>query len=116
MIGKAGLTLRRWRLELVPSELTPSHRIQVWGLTIHPLVIFILPAIEVDPQEAVDDASHRGHTHQPRLHQIYSLQFHANVKPVVWDFLGKERRQASVIRHAQLDSLSTVMKQGFQST
>lgn len=105
ILGKAGLTLGCWRLELVPSELTPSHRIQVWGLTIHPLVILILPAVEVDPQQAVDDARHRGHAHQPGLHQIHSLQLHANVKPVVWDFLGEERRQTSVNRHVHYDSL-----------
>lgn len=75
------------RLKMVPSQLTPAHRVQVRGLTVHPLVILVLPAVEVDPQQPVDDAGHRGDTDEPRLHEIHGLQLHPGTETVVRDFL-----------------------------
>lgn len=79
----------RW-LQLVPRQLTPAHWVQVGRLAVHPLVVPVLPAIEVDPQQPVDNTCYRGDAHQPWLHQVHRLQLHPRLKTVVRDVLLEE--------------------------
>lgn len=60
-------------LELVAGELTPADRVDVWRLSVHPLVILAVPAIEVDAEEPMDHTLHCGHADEPRLHQVHGL-------------------------------------------
>lgn len=72
------------RLELVAHELTPADRVDVWGLVVDPLVKLILPAVEMDEQQAADAALHCGHTHQPWLHQVHCFQLQVGGEAVTW--------------------------------
>ena len=49
---------------------------------VHPLVELVLPAVEVDEQQAPHVAPHRRHAHQPRLDQVHRLQLHVGGEPV----------------------------------
>lgn len=77
----------RW-LELVAGELTPAHGVDVRGLTVHPLVVLAVPAVEVDAEEPVHHPLHRGHADEPGLHQVHGLQLHAHLEAMVGAVLG----------------------------
>ena len=105
-VGCASLTLSGRRLQLVAGQLAPAHGVEVRRLAVHPLVVLILPAVKVDPQQPMDDPSHRGDAHQPRLHQVYGLQLHAGAKAVVWNVLRRKteikKRCANIDRITRL--------------
>lgn len=82
----------RW-LKLVACQLTPPHRINVWRLAVHPLVILIVPAIKVDAKEAVDYTPHRGHADESGLHQVHCFHLHAWLEAMVWAVLGAGKTQ-----------------------
>lgn len=78
------LTESRRRLELVAHELTPANGVDVWRLVVDPLVKLVLPAVKVDEEKAAGAALHGGYAHEPRLHQIHSLQLHVGGEAVTW--------------------------------
>lgn len=82
----------RW-LELVASEFTPADRVDVRGFAVHPLVILAVPAIKVDAKESMHHSLHSGHTDEPGLHQVHSLQLHAHLEAMVGAVLVGGRRQ-----------------------
>lgn len=86
---------RRW-LELVAHELTPANGVDVWRLVIHPLVKLILPAIEVDEQQAADAPLHSGNAHQSGLHQVHRLQLLVGRKAMTWVVLRKGKQQLTI--------------------
>lgn len=75
---------------MVAYQFTPTHRIDIWGFTVHPLVIFAVPAIKVDSEEAMNHPLHCGHTDKSGLHQVYCFQLGAHLKAMVRTIL--ERR------------------------
>lgn len=86
----------RRRLELVSHELTPANGVDVWRLVIHPLVKLILPAIEVDEQQAADAPLHSGNAHQSGLHQVHRLQLLVGGEAVTWVVLRNGKQQLSI--------------------
>lgn len=78
------------RLQLVAHQLTPAHGVDVRGLVVDPLVELVVPAVEVDEQQAAHAALHRGHAHQPRLHQVHRLQLHVGGEAVAGVVLKKK--------------------------
>jgi len=70
------------RLQLVAHEVAPADGVDVRGLVVHPLVELVLPAVEVDEQQAAHVALHGGHAHQARLHQVHRLQLHVGGEAV----------------------------------
>lgn len=86
-------TESRRRLKLVAHELAPADRVDVWGLVVHPLVELILPAIEVDEQQAANASLHSGDAHEARLHQVHRLQLHVGGEAVTWVVLKKDKKQ-----------------------
>lgn len=89
---KSSLTWNNRRLKLVTCQLTPPHRIDVWRLTVHPLVILVVPAIKMDAEETVHYTLHRGHTYEPGFHQIHCFHLHACLEAVVWAVLSAFKR------------------------
>lgn len=89
------------RLQLVAGQLAPAHRVKVGGLAVHPLVVLVLPAVKVDPQEAVHDPGHRGDADEPRLHEVHGLQLHPRAEAVVGDFLTEHREELRGWRRPQ---------------
>ena len=81
-------TFDPWSLQCVVHGLAPSHRVDVWWLTVYPLVILVFPAIKVYAQEATHNACDGGHTDEARLHEVHCLNLHPRSKPVFWDFLS----------------------------
>lgn len=78
-----GAFTESWRrLELVAHEFAPAGGVDVGGQVVDPLVKLILPAVEVDEQQAAHAALHRGHTHQARLHQVHRFQLHVGGEAV----------------------------------
>lgn len=88
-------TQSRRRLELIAHELTPANRVDVWGLVIHPLVELVLPAVEVDEQQAADIPLHSSNAHESGIHQIHCLQLLVGGEAVTRVVLG-ERYTATV--------------------
>lgn len=82
-------TQSRRRLELIAHELTPANRVDVWGLVIHPLVELLLPAVEVDEQQAAHTPLHSSNAHQAGIHQIYGLQLLVGGEAVARVVLGE---------------------------
>lgn len=78
-------------MKLVACQLTPPHRINVWRLAVHPLVILVVPAIKMDAKESVDHTLHRGHADEPGLHQVHCFHLHACLEAVVWAVLSAEK-------------------------
>lgn len=83
-------------MKLVACQLTPSHRINVWRLAVHPLVILIVPAIKMDAKETLDYTLHRGHTDEPGFHQVHCLHLHACLEAMVWTVLGAEKMKTRI--------------------
>lgn len=80
-------------MELVAGEFTPADRVDVRGFTVHPLIILVVPAIEVDAEEPMHHSLHGGHTDEPGLHQVHSLQLHAHLEAMVGAVLDGRRKQ-----------------------
>ena len=85
-------TESRRQLERVAQEVTPADGVDVRWLVVDPLVEFVLPAVEVDEQQAADASLHGGHAHQTRLHQVHCLQLHVGGEAVTRVVLTKEKR------------------------
>ena len=88
---KSSLTWNNRWLKLVACQLTPPHRINVWRLAVHPLVILVVPAIKMDAKETVDYTLHGGHADEPGLHQVHCFHLHACLEAMVWAVLGAEK-------------------------
>lgn len=88
---------RRW-LERVAHELAPADGVDVWGLVVHPLVELVLPAVEVDEQQAADTLLHSGDAHKARLHQVHCLQLHVGGEAVAWVVLKEDKSAAFHLR------------------
>lgn len=76
---------------MVAHELAPADGVDVRGLVVHPLVELVLPAIEVDEQQAADASLHSGDAHKARLHQVHRLQLHVGGEAVGWVVLKKDK-------------------------
>lgn len=87
---KSSLTWNNRWLKLVACQLTPPHRINVWRLAVHPLVILVVPAIKMDAKETVDHTLHCGYADKPRLHQVHCFHLHACLEAMVWVVLVAE--------------------------
>lgn len=83
-------------LELVAGELAPADRVDVRGLTVHPLVILAVPAIKVDAEEPMHHPLHGGHADEPGLHQVHGLQLHAHLEAMVGAILGRRRKAVTL--------------------
>lgn len=79
---------------MVAHELAPADGVDVWGLVVHPLVELVLPAIEVDEQQAADTLLHGGDAHKTRLHQVHRLQLHVGGEAVARVVLKEDKRAA----------------------
>lgn len=79
---------------MVAHELAPADGVDVWGLVVHPLVELVLPAIEVDEQQAADTLLHGGDAHKTRLHQVHRLQLHVGGEAVARVVLKEDKTAA----------------------
>ena len=77
------LTFDTRSLQSVVHDLAPAHRVDVWRLAVHPLVVLVLPPVKVDAQQAAHDACHCGHADESRLHEVHSLDLHAGAEPML---------------------------------
>lgn len=59
------LTLYSGSFNGIGDNLTPSNRVKIRRFTVHPLVIFIFPAIKVNPQKSTNNSGYCTNTNQP---------------------------------------------------
>lgn len=95
------------RLQVVAHQLAPSNGVDVRRLVVYPLVELVLPAVEVDQQEAAHAALHRGDAHQPRLHQVHGLQLHVGGETVAWVVLRKNNQKQKTPQGVMVYSIYT---------
>lgn len=87
----------------MPHTLAPSHWINIRTVTIQPLVILLLPPIEMHPQQPPHDFRDRCHANQLRVHQICRFYFHSDGKPVRRDVVVEKRRsRGDVVRSGEI--------------
>lgn len=97
IVALQAFTESRGRLELVADELAPSDGVKVGGLVVDPLVKVIVPAVEMDEEQASHATLHRGHAHQPRLHQVHRFEFHVGGDAVTREVLRKGAETLAVV-------------------
>lgn len=90
--AKSPLTWNNRWLKLVACQLAPPHRINVWRLAVHPLVILVVPAIKMDAKETVNYTLHCGHADETGLHQVHCFHLHACLEAMVWAVLHAEKK------------------------
>merc|ERR1719319_1998424 len=90
-----GRDLHPGPLQPVAHQLTPAHRVDVHGLAVHPLVVVLLPPVEVHLQQPVDHPVDGGDADEPRVHQVRALAFIPTLKPCLQSSLWLKRRSGA---------------------
>lgn len=74
------MPLTKWRRESPSVLLTPADRVYEGGCDVTPVIIAVLPAVEVDQHFLSQRVRHRGNTDQVDVFLVHCLQFHAHSK------------------------------------
>lgn len=72
--------LTRWGWQWMTIGLTPAHRTNRGRGHITPVIIRVLPAIEVDEYAVAESVCHSSNTHQAGVLLVYSLQLHPHTE------------------------------------
>ena len=79
-----------WRVELLAILRTPPHWVDVWAVVLTPVVIGVVPLVEVNKEMVANHVRYRSNADQVRILTIHSFKLHANFKSMrCWLNLGK---------------------------
>ena len=104
------LLFLRWNLhprplQSVADQLTPADRVHVYTLTVHPLVVVLLPPIKMDLQQSPNHLGDGADADQPGVHQIGALQLHSYLVVVLVVLLVAEQHHGSGLALVRLQIL-----------
>lgn len=71
-----------WWIELLPIFRTPPYRVDVRTIVLTPVVIRVVPLVEVNQEIVANHVRHRGNADQIWIFAIHSFQLHADFEPV----------------------------------
>ena len=67
------MLLTIWRVELLVIFRTPPHRVDVRTIVLTPVVIGVVPLVEVNQEKVANHVRHRGNANQIRVLAIHSF-------------------------------------------
>lgn len=71
-----------WWIELLPIFRTPPYRVDVRTIVLTPVVIRVIPLVEVNQEIVANHVRHRGNADQIWIFAIHSFQLHADFESV----------------------------------